>query len=105
MEKSNMFLLVTFSNGRIFKIPASIIAESRATYYACQVDGEKYNSQKWIEEYEYSLNDSLELIDWAYNNMEWKDVKDLAIEVKNLDDVDYDKEWSNCGMTIKFDKN
>ena len=36
------------------------------------------------EEYENTLNDNLELIDWAANNMNWAKLKNLLKKLKKL---------------------
>lgn len=70
---------VTFSNGERYDIPAELIAESRADYYATEFGGEEATYDKIYEkEYKYTLGDRIELIDWVSNNMEWEDVEDSA---------------------------
>jgi len=39
------------------------------------------------EEYENTLNDNLELIDWAANNMNWGEVKEFAKKIKEADPI------------------
>jgi hypothetical protein len=95
------YLFVTFTDRRTYKIPAEIIARTRAYYYACNVDGFDTNSEEYKKEYEYSLSDNSELIDWAYNNINWEDIKEFAEEVTIPPSVDYDKGWSNADMQIE----
>ena len=76
------YLVMTMPNGEIWQIPAEIIANSRANYY-----GEKEGPEMRKEEYEYTLNDNLELIDWAANNMNWSEVKEFAKKIKEADPI------------------
>jgi len=97
------YLKVTFSDERVFKIPAQFIAENRAAYYAKSdsesgADGydEIFKEEVgWVMEEE----DSFEICDWAFNNMDWKDVKDVAIEDERFK-ADLDEEWCNVENEI-----
>jgi len=95
------YILVTFSNGDKYRIPGSVIAESRATHYADR-DSEEGKS-KWgeiyKEEYDYTLGDDYELVDWAENNMDWSDVESVA-ELVMSGDVDFEDEWCNADKEI-----
>jgi hypothetical protein len=93
-------LYVEFSNGRVFVIPASLIAGDRAQYYA-NVDVKETGGGEWLRVYDrevaYALSDQSELFDWAENNMNWEDVKGQAQLVQHNSDPDmFDKEWSNA---------
>ena len=96
MEKK--FILFQFSDRTWWKIPAEIVAESRATYFAGVDEGEDYN-QVYENEFKYTLEDNAELIDWVKNNMDWKNVKEFAIQERS-EDADYDKEFCNCECKI-----
>jgi hypothetical protein len=85
------YLRVTMPNGQKYDIPAKVIANNRATYYA-----DKEGKGKYQEEYDFTLNDKFELQDWAANNMNWEDVEDLAELVKeNKQKVDFQEGWIN----------
>lgn len=62
-----------WSENRQFGIPAILIAEHRADYYAVDVDRHEKGSQGWKEEVDYALNDDYELKDWLLNNCDPKD--------------------------------
>lgn len=67
----------------LFDIPASVIAEDRAKYYA-KLDserGEGLYGDIYRKELEYTLDDNSELLDWAANNIDWKDVEQHASPV------------------------
>ncbi len=79
-------LEVEFSDGRVFHVRASVIAEDRARYLANNDNpGLEESSTNWLQtfeaEHEYALEDDAELLDWANNNMNWEDVAMQAIEV------------------------
>lgn len=76
-------LEVEFSDGRVFHIRASVIAEDRARYLANHdhPGGGSLWLQTFEAEHDYTLNDDSELLDWAYNNTNWEDVAMQAIEV------------------------
>ncbi len=63
-----------------YEVPAKYIAENRADYYACKVDGYEKGSKEWQEEYEYSFDDS-ELNDWYFNNMDFEDIEQYATKL------------------------
>ena len=87
-----------------WEIPAKIIASSRAKHYAerdfdC---GDVPNfHDAYLQEYEYSINDTEELLDWAANNMNWENIRYEAI-LRNTqkDRPDYAEEWPNARMDI-----
>ena len=93
----NKFLRVTFSDGKVYDIPAEFIAKARAKYYA-QTDadrGENYTNI-YDEELKAGLEDDSEIIDWAFNNMDWADVKEQAVLIEQESKtIDYEKEWIN----------
>ena len=83
-------------------IPVDIIAKNRAEYYAKQDDVPFKES---LEEDTLPLfeADEYEIVDWAGNNMDWKDVKDFAFEVlvyKGLKEVDFQDGWVNGAHEI-----
>ena len=57
-------LTVELENGSVWAIPAHIIADDRAKYYA-----EKDSDVTYQEEYDYTMDDYYEIIDWGTNNM------------------------------------
>ena len=84
------YIRVTMLDLSKWDIPADFIAKDRAKYYA---DKESKNDLTWAkiynEEYEYTMEDDYELKDWLSNNMNWKDVKDIAkkiLEIKLTDE-------------------
>ena len=99
------YVYVTFSNGETYRIPATEIAESRANYYA-DIDSEGDESVYDVifkQEYNYTMNDNFELIDWAENNMNWQDLQGVAEYVGQDDHIDYENEWCNADKEILAD--
>jgi len=95
MEK----LRVKFSNGDIFEVPARIIAENRADYYA-DLDGYDSGSNEWEAEVQNGLDNDFEIEDWVQNNMNWEDLEPYAEKI-NGDDFDYSEEFSDAEFEIK----
>lgn len=95
------FIKIKFSNGDRFSIPAGVVANSRAKYYADHDEGKLTddNIKEWNEafykEIEYTLSDDYELTDWLWNNMDWVDVKDRAEKLQDKEtEYDYEDHWN-----------
>ena len=103
---SEKYLLVQFSDRTKWKIPARIIADSRADYFATvdSATGDEDYHDIYKKEFEYTLEDNSELEDWAKNNMDWKDVFDWAELVSEEERACYEKEWCNCDCEIITEK-
>ena len=93
---SEKMLYVQFSDGTIWGIPARIIADIRAKYYA-ENDSENTEYQA---EFDYTMSDDYEIKDWATGNMNWEDVKEHAKQFGGIE-VDYDAEWMNAKRWIQ----
>lgn len=81
---------VTMPDGSVWGVPAEIVAEHRADYYANR-DGESVR----MEEFVFTMNDSFTLTDWAEGNMNWRDVEKFAVKIKDAAPVDYQNGWVN----------
>lgn len=96
------YLRVTFSNGEMFDVPAEFIARNRAEYYvevAVRAD-EDIDAKKLLqEEIDWALEDEYEIADWASNNMDWSDVREVARRVHQTD-FNYENEWCNIDHEI-----
>lgn len=63
-------------DGSKWDVPAVLIAENRASYYAKHDTGEESGveyDRKYAEELDYTLRKGDELMDWAANSMNWSD--------------------------------
>ena len=87
-------ITVTFSDGTVWEIPASVVAESRAKYY------EEREPGCYEEEYDITIKDGMEMMDWAENNMNWSDVRSKAKKIQTKS-ADYEDEWTNADKEIK----
>lgn len=98
------YLIVTMPDNSQWKIPAKFIAEQRAEYYAtrdCEKDKSLNYSTVFTEEVKYALKNEYEIVDWAENNMNWCDVKDMATELPSKKkELDFEDEWSNVNKEV-----
>lgn len=92
------YLRVTMSDGSQWDVPAQLIAEDRARYYAAldvkRGDATDFD-KAFAEEVADALNDDDELLDWAPNNMNWSDVSDQAVLVGDRPDTNFQEDWCN----------
>lgn len=78
-----------------FVLPLRKIAEHRADYYACEVDGHEKNSYEWQEEVEWVMKDDFEAIDWILNNTNWDEWEGVALKATSKINVAEDDFWSS----------
>lgn len=101
MEK---YIRVKMPHG-LFEIPASVVAEDRAKYYA-KLDserGEGLYGDIFKSEIKYVMeeHDGSEIIDWASNNMNWKDVESYSVRIElPQKKVDFEKAWTNADKQV-----
>lgn len=92
------YLRVTMPDGSRWDVPARIIAEDRAKYYA-RVDadaGEGTYEDNYASEYQVTLESDDDLKDWAANNMNWSDVASQAQRMQEPPPlVDMQEGWTN----------
>lgn len=90
-NKREKYLRITMPDDSKWDVPAKIIAENRAKYFA-KVDPDT----TYAEEFEFTMTDEYELIDWASGNMDWEDVRNYAqkVEIEPVE-VDYQEGWIN----------
>lgn len=86
------YLELLCEDGSRYRIPAQIIAENRARYYA-EKDG---GTDTYADELAYTLSSDYELTDWATGNMNWPDVEAVAVKVESAASLDMQEQW-NCG--------
>lgn len=78
-----------------YDISLQFIAENRADYYACEVDGHEKEGPEWKQEVDWVMEDDYEGIDWLINNMNWEDVNDFATKVNDKVNVTDDDFWTS----------
>lgn len=100
----NSVVVIKFKNGENYEIPALVIAENRAKYYA-EVDGYDLESQEYYDEIDFTLSDQYEIMDWMHNNMDWVDLEDYAVLVEvEKEEIDRDKEWCKGNIQTEIVK-
>ncbi|HET7323127.1 MAG TPA: hypothetical protein VFJ06_02220 [Halococcus sp.] len=96
------WLVVMFPTGERYGVPARIVAEDRASYYAQRdpPDDEEKRGEKRQQELDDTLENPAELIDWAHSNMEWDDLRHHA---ERLDSAERDLGglWMDADFNVK----
>ena len=92
--EKQLHILVDTPKGQ-FKFPACLVAEQRADYYSCHVDGNEKGSEEWQEEVDFAMKDTSEIKDWLWNSTDWEDWEPHASKVGNCRVSDEDGWWSN----------
>jgi hypothetical protein len=85
-------------NGSVYGFPAELVAKNRATYYADK-EADPTWDRAYAREFEYTMSDTYELLDWFKNNMNWGDVKRGTVQVSSpqaYSDRDF-QEVISCG--------
>jgi hypothetical protein len=93
-------LIIKFNKGMTYEVPAQIIAEDRAKYYAT-VDGYELDSQEWLDEVNAALDDDFMIFDWVENNMNWSDLEPYATRIGD-DTLSLEEEWSSGNHIISL---
>lgn len=91
---SEKYIKVKMPDGFYF-VPAKLVAEDRAKYYAAndnvaskgKPEYKKNFDKTFKEEYDYTLGDDDEILDWAANNMDWKEVKHAALKEPTKEEI------------------
>ena len=78
-----------------YSIPLKSVAENRADYYACEVDGNEKGSEEYNLEVEFAMKDNYEAIDWILNNSNWEDWEDVATKLNEKVNVTDDDFWTD----------
>ena len=90
-------IILTFSNGDRFSLPASVVADKRARYYADRDDDATYRG-----EYEFTMSDDYELSDYLGSNMNWCDIEKQATKLPNIPDpISYDSDFVNVQIEVQ----
>ena len=93
-------ILINTPDGQ-YLLPLQMVAEHRADYYSCEVDGHEKNSPEWQEEVGWVMKDDFDGIDWIINNTDWTDWKDFAIKINGKILVTDESFWcSSDGFNI-----
>jgi len=102
MSESNInkYLYVSMPDGSIWQIPVMTIALNFAKFIK-NADNIPFD-EAW-EEAEALCKSPVEIIDWAEDNMDWEDVKNVTIMVskKEMSDEDFQNGWLKGNKRIK----
>jgi hypothetical protein len=79
IEQTNKKIYIKLANRQTYAVSAHEVAHDRADYYARNDQSTSYE-----EEYEYTANESHELLDWLYNQMSWWELKPQFVEEEKL---------------------
>ena len=94
------YYAVTMPNGDIYGIPAHVIADNYANYYATK--GEDYLENYDAMVYWFDTND-YEFADWAKSNMDWDDVQEHAVLLESqTKSCDFQDGWVNGDYEYRF---
>jgi len=89
------YIELKVGDGSVWRVPANIVADHRADYF-----GKQAGDVARKAEYEYTIGCHAELIDWASNNMNWRDVEKYAFMVSSPKKIDMQEQWVNGRKTI-----
>ena len=89
---------IKFANGAVWSLPAKVVAENRAAYYA-EIDAETTFEKEVKSALE---DDSYLLTDWAANNMHWADLQPHATLISPPPEFVYD-EWTFSDAEINVE--
>ena len=92
-------LVITMPDESQWAVPVEFIARHRASYYAKEF-GDDVTQSLREDTLPLFESENYEIQDWSANNMNWSDVKDVALRVK-APDVDYDDGWCNGEWSIR----
>lgn len=88
----NRFVRVTMPDGSRWDVPVMHIALARARYYAHEYGDSVGTSLE--QDTEPLFVDESEILDWAQNDMNWSDVKDVAERAPNSPvEIDWENGW------------
>jgi hypothetical protein len=91
-------LIIKFHKGVTYEVPARVIAENRAKYYA-ETDGYELDSNEYFDEVNRALDDEFLIFDWVQNNMDWYGLEPYAVWVENKS-INLEDEWESGNHTI-----
>ena len=80
-----MYLQVTMDDESVWNVPVDLIIDDRTDTREC----EREETEKYFKQYPD------ELIDWAENNMNWEDVVESSVLVKEPNEPSYQDGWAN----------
>lgn len=96
---------ITFPNQEKWRIPAQVVAESRAEYFSALDFKRGHAADKELAfqaELKFTLRHDDELLDYLQNNMDWNDVRLHAVRVDVLPVAyDYAEAFDEATFKVK----
>lgn len=89
------FIKLQCYNGAIYKIPISIVAYSRAKYYSHEYDDDIERSLK-EDTLPLFESDDYEIYGWLKNNMDFEEIQDHLIKVRDADEESIEALYKNA---------
>jgi hypothetical protein len=101
-EAMKQSIQIEMPHGEIWDVPVMAVARDRATHFADEYDGDVERSlrEETLPLFEYS---DYEILSWAENNMNWFDVKEFAVKIKDvppLTERDFQEGWTNGNKVL-----
>lgn len=90
------YLFVTMPDFSVWRVPVKVIADHRTR---CAVSYYDQTPEDALAETESVFRHDGEVTDWAANNMNWAEVKEHAVLVRQ-GEVDFDDGWANGEKTL-----
>lgn len=90
------YYVTTMTDGSKWGVPAEIIAQNRAEYYA-EHDPDTTYQEEFDAMMQWFDTGDFEFEDWAQNNMNWSDVQNHAVMLEPATQplIDWDECWMN----------
>lgn len=91
------YLTVETPDGAKWGVPVELIARNRAAHYAREFDGDidrslAEDTLPLFEDAEY------EIVDWAANQMDWKDFDGHKVKLADPPEPDFQEAWRSGPM-------
>ena len=77
------YIKIKTNHYKWYLIPLLFVANNRANYYSIE---DKLSNEEFNDEVNFVMEDTFEGIDWLLNNMDFSDVRSVAIDYHDDDD-------------------
>lgn len=92
--------VVTMPDGSKWGVPVMFIARNRAAYYA-RLDKVSFNASLLEDTIPLFNRDEFEIRDWAQNNMDWDDIRNVAKPVEPSEELDFQEGWTSGEVELQ----
>lgn len=90
---------IKFSNGDVFELPVSVIADARARYYA-EREGMSFEQSLAEDTIPLFESDHEEIVYWAKGEMDWQDVCDQVVLIDPAPDYNHARHWGSTEFRL-----